>query len=288
MTRRLLLFFAKLFFSMRPSVAVLAFCLFAVAGAGCSWERPEDVVLAKPAPVSDETPDESAMPARAPRDGKSVAARLEDATLTAQVTRALMDERSLRPFAFDPISNSGRVTLHGDVNTRAAYDRAARIAQDVPGVRAVTNEITVNGQPLAEAQTAAPPTPARPAPPEPIATSGAAAYHTVHSGESLWTIARRSGTTPEAIKRLNNLSSDKLKPGQRLVVRRGAAPSVDASSGEAASEETSSSSASYHTVESGESLWTIARRNGLSIDRLKRLNGLSSNTVKPGQRLRVN
>lgn len=43
----------------------------------------------------------------------------------------------------------------------------------------------------------------------------------------------------------------------------------------------------YHTVQSGESLWLIARRYDTSIRRLKALNDLRSNTLRPGQRLRI-
>ena len=42
-----------------------------------------------------------------------------------------------------------------------------------------------------------------------------------------------------------------------------------------------------HRVRSGESLWTIARRNDTSVNTLKRLNGLRSNKIKPGMSLRV-
>ncbi|HEX8271234.1 MAG TPA: transglycosylase SLT domain-containing protein [Longimicrobiaceae bacterium] len=42
-----------------------------------------------------------------------------------------------------------------------------------------------------------------------------------------------------------------------------------------------------HRVRSGESLWTIARRNDTSVNTLKRLNGLRSTKIKPGMSLRV-
>ncbi|HEX2191006.1 MAG TPA: transglycosylase SLT domain-containing protein [Longimicrobiaceae bacterium] len=47
------------------------------------------------------------------------------------------------------------------------------------------------------------------------------------------------------------------------------------------------SSSKVHKVRSGESLWTIARRNDTSVAALKRANGLRSNKLKPGQRLRI-
>lgn len=45
--------------------------------------------------------------------------------------------------------------------------------------------------------------------------------------------------------------------------------------------------AKYHTVRKGETLASIAKRNGITTNQLKRLNGLKRNTVRVGQRLRV-
>lgn len=44
-------------------------------------------------------------------------------------------------------------------------------------------------------------------------------YHTVRSGETLWAVARKYNTTPEAIKSKNGLKSDGLRVGQRLKVK---------------------------------------------------------------------
>ena len=43
----------------------------------------------------------------------------------------------------------------------------------------------------------------------------------------------------------------------------------------------------YHTVMRGESLWTISRKYGVSIERIRSLNGLRSDALESGQRLRV-
>ena len=44
-------------------------------------------------------------------------------------------------------------------------------------------------------------------------------YYTVQRGDNLWNIARKNGTSVSALKRLNNISGDRLRPGQRLRVR---------------------------------------------------------------------
>ncbi len=43
----------------------------------------------------------------------------------------------------------------------------------------------------------------------------------------------------------------------------------------------------YHTVSSGETLYRISRKYGLSVDTLKKINGLKSNAIRKGQKLRV-
>ena len=46
-------------------------------------------------------------------------------------------------------------------------------------------------------------------------------------------------------------------------------------------------SSSYHRVKSGETLYSISRRHNTSISELKRVNGLTSDTIRSGQSLRL-
>ena len=46
-------------------------------------------------------------------------------------------------------------------------------------------------------------------------------------------------------------------------------------------------STTIHTVEQGESLWTISRKYGTSIDAIKNANQLEDNKIKLGQELRI-
>lgn len=51
--------------------------------------------------------------------------------------------------------------------------------------------------------------------------------------------------------------------------------------------EESADAAVYHTVQRGESLWTIAQQYGASVQRLRSLNDLETGTLRPGQRIQV-
>ena len=44
-------------------------------------------------------------------------------------------------------------------------------------------------------------------------------YYQVRSGDSLWTIARKHKTSPEEIKRWNNLKNNTIHPGSRLLIK---------------------------------------------------------------------
>lgn len=167
-------------------------------------------------------------------DERSVERRVRDASIAAQVKLALLDASELRPFSFEPVVANGRVLLRGEVRTQDQRSRAAAVAQEVGGVRDVVNEITATEEPeVAESDPSRDSLAAQmeaEAKPETTATrseaesspkeeSSSAAYHTVRSGENLWTIARSNGVTVDQIKRLNNLSSNNLQPGQRLRVK---------------------------------------------------------------------
>ncbi len=50
---------------------------------------------------------------------------------------------------------------------------------------------------------------------------------------------------------------------------------------------TNSASGKRHTVKSGDSLWGLSMQYGISIQKIKQLNGLSGDTIYIGQTLKV-
>ena len=124
--------------------------------------------------------------------------------------------------------------------------------------------------------------------------------YTVVSGDSLYAIARKTGTSIQDLLSLNGLNLNSIiHPGQVLALSSKAAstetkqeestPKEEKVSAETTNEETSSSTnqsstAGTYTVVSGDGLYAIARKTGTSIDDLLSLNGLSlTSTIYPGQ-----
>ena len=108
--------------------------------------------------------------------------------------------------------------------------------------------------------------------------------HRVRKGETLERLAARYHTTPLVLKRLNELQGNKLRVGYELVVpvASNAAPLDAPRTGRA------EVSAASHKVGAGESLWSIARRYGLSTQELAELNDIDSRAaLRPGQKLLV-
>ena len=92
-------------------------------------------------------------------------------------------------------------------------------------------------------------------------------YYVVKSGDTLWSIARKYNLSVNELKALNNLSSNVLSVGQRLIVGK--------------------ESSNDYVVSAGDTLWAIARKFNVSVDDIKALNNLSSNNLSIGMTLKI-
>lgn len=111
------------------------------------------------------------------------------------------------------------------------------------------------------------------------------ATYQVKKGDSLYAIGRQTGLSVKALQRLNGLRGDALKPGQILVLQQSTVPADQKSAGGKQPAAPASAAVTNYRVKKGDNLSVIARRNGLSVQELKRLNGLRSDALKPGQEL---
>ncbi|MCB0881227.1 MAG: LysM peptidoglycan-binding domain-containing protein [Thermoleophilia bacterium] len=116
----------------------------------------------------------------------------------------------------------------------------------------------------------------------------ATAYHTVRSGETLGSIARRYTVPIGALISANGIRNpDLLTIGSRLSVPSSRSTTATVAS-VAVPVASPSSSAGVHRVASGETLGSIAARYGTTVARIQSLNGISDpNLVVQGAALKV-
>ena len=87
-------------------------------------------------------------------------------------------------------------------------------------------------------------------------------YYIVKKGDTLWSIAKKYGTTVEKIKDINNLKSNLLSIGQKLLLTN-----------------------NTYVVKKGDTLYGIAKKFNTTVNTLKKNNNLKSDIINIGQKL---
>ncbi len=107
----------------------------------------------------------------------------------------------------------------------------------------------------------------------------------IRSGDTLGGIADRFGISISDLRNWNNIRGNRIIAGDTLVV--GSGGSSSAGSVSAAAEAPAGGSAVRYRIRSGDNLAVIAKRHGVSIDDLRRWNGLRGSTIHAGKTLIV-
>lgn len=99
--------------------------------------------------------------------------------------------------------------------------------------------------------------------------------YTVKKGDSLWSISQKYNITVNELIKLNNLNNTTLQINQTLKVPK------------AVIEESPIQNEETYIVQKGDTLWSISRKLGISVNELKELNNLTSNLLNIGQQLKI-
>ena len=107
--------------------------------------------------------------------------------------------------------------------------------------------------------------------------TGSTFIHRVRSGDSLWNLAKRYGTTTKKIQNLNGMQTTRLSIGQKLII-----PEYRVLQSPAKTDK------NRYLVRRGDSPYKIATRHNMSLANFLRLNGLTPRSkIYPGQLLIV-
>ncbi|SFF60723.1 3D (Asp-Asp-Asp) domain-containing protein [Halobacillus alkaliphilus] len=111
-----------------------------------------------------------------------------------------------------------------------------------------------------------------------FATSVSAEEYTIDKGDTLWGISKKYDVSVNQLKSWNDLNSNLIYPNQQLTVSK----EVSSSSSE------KSSNDDTYTVKSGDTLYKISKKYGISVDELMDWNNLDSTLIHPGDKFKVN
>ncbi len=117
-----------------------------------------------------------------------------------------------------------------------------------------------------------------------------ATLYTVEKGDSVSSVAAQFKTTISVIRELNDIPTGVLTVGSQLRVPSSvvALPEKVARAAARVDNPQRRASRHLHVVRSGDSLWRIARNNGMSVNTLAMMNGMQpGDTLRKGQRLRL-
>ena len=93
----------------------------------------------------------------------------------------------------------------------------------------------------------------------------------VQRGDTLYSISKKFNISINKLKELNNLESNTILPGQKLIIK----------------EPTTPPQPTTYKVQKGDTLYSISQKFNTTIDEIKRLNNISSNNIYINQELYI-
>lgn len=115
--------------------------------------------------------------------------------------------------------------------------------------------------------------------------------YTVVKGDALSVIAKRNNVTMDEIREWNNLSDNNVQVGAKLIVGKSEIANDIASVEKTTKKDKYAAAAKkaeeHYYVKKGDSLFSIAKKSGVSVSELKEWNNIRGNNLKPGMKLKI-
>jgi membrane-bound lytic murein transglycosylase D len=115
--------------------------------------------------------------------------------------------------------------------------------------------------------------------------------YVVQKGDNLGTIAKKFGTSLNELKQWNKLASNSVSLGKSLIVAKNE-PAINTSLASVNSfkktDNFAKKQATDYYVQKGDTLYSIAKKSGVTIADLQKWNDISSEGIKPGMKLKIN
>lgn len=119
--------------------------------------------------------------------------------------------------------------------------------------------------------------------------TGAGSEYKIKSGDIAYNIAKTHGVSLKALKDANpSVDLGKLKVGQTIQIpAAGASAAATTAKADSAHEPTTTGATSSYTVKGGDTLGKIAKKHGTTAKAIRAANGLSSDKINIGQKLKI-
>ncbi len=114
-------------------------------------------------------------------------------------------------------------------------------------------------------------------------------YYSIKPGDNLGKIAEEFGVSINNIKDWNNLGGNKIIAGEVLLIhpKKNIPKPINSNINKTQPITNSSGNKTYYTVQSGENLWLISQKFGVTVENIQEWSNLSGNSIKPGDILVV-
>jgi len=114
-------------------------------------------------------------------------------------------------------------------------------------------------------------------------------FYTVQKGDNLNSIAKKYGVTTAQIREWNNMEDTNVLLGSKLKLIKAENTAIAETKAEKTEHQiaTSVKEQQQYLVKKGDSLFSIAKKSGVTVENIKEWNGIGNETIKPGMKLKI-